>query len=366
VLIQDNDIDTSVGEMKISNLHITTNLTSCLKDVDHTFQVGDCTVENFLAGIELKMVENVASCGANNDPLLELMAQFEAKNEMEVYKKIEKICSASYDAHKYDFENAISSEPQVVREFIDGGSMLNYERDSKGSSLTKDGAGIGHADQYTLSHLLSWPKHHALDQCKIGAAMCCWVDSRGASDLAMNSDICYVNMKSSKHTAHVADGYSVYGDTTGDGNVNCHGFAWGTGSGSIHSALKGNALFKVGFMDNLYNSLKGNVEQVPGAPMCGCIDRMPVVTKAACTKVTDTTSTVDVAYNKAIGVYSAKYNIGAIEYADCGSDLNNYYKTLVGAGNHNAAYIDTRVVGDGNCNKAINVFLEGKGLIKTG
>jgi len=313
-----------------------------------------------------KMAESAALCGVNNDPLLELMAQFDARDESDVYKKIEKICSASYEASRYDFENAISSEPQVVREFIDGGTMLNYERDSKGSSLMKDGAGIGHVDQYASSHLLSWPKHHALDQCKVGAAMCCWVDSRGASNLAMNSDVCYVNMKSSRRTAHVADGYSIYGDTAGDGNVNCHGFAWGSKNGSIHSALKGNALFKVGFMDNLYNSLKGNVEQVPGAPLCGCIDRMPVVTKAACTKVTDTTSNVDVTYNKVTGRYSAQYNMGTIEYADCGSDLNEYYKTLEGVDSHNAAYIDTRLVGDGKCHEAINVFLGGKGLIKTG
>lgn len=364
-LVQDSDADKSVGEMKVSNLHVTTSLTSCLKEVDHAFQLDDCTIGHFLAGVESKMAENAAACGANPDPLLELMAHFDARDEMQVYKKIERICSASYDASGYDFEKAISSEPQVVREFIDGGTFLNYERDSEGSNLAKDGAGIGFADQYTSDHLLSFPQHHALDQCDVGAAMCCWVTSRGASALAANSDVCYVDMKASRLTAHVKDGYSVYGDTAGGGNAHCRGFAWGTDGGSVHGALKGNALFKVGFADHLYAGLTGHVEQVPGAPMCGCIDRMPVVTQAACTKVTDATSTVDVAYNKAIGAYHAKYNMGTIEYADCGSDLKDYYKTLVGADSHHAAYMDTRIVGDGKCHGAINVFLEGKGLIKT-
>ena len=145
------------------------------------------------------------------------------------------------------------SETQLGKEFIDGGT---------GCSLTKDGAGIGFSDQYATSHILSWPKHHALDQCDVGASMCCWLDSRSDTALVDNTDVCYV--KASRRTAHAADGYSIYGDSSG-GEVNCHGFAWGTDGGSISSALKGNALFKVGSMNNLYEGLKGNVEQVPGA-----------------------------------------------------------------------------------------------------
>merc|ERR1740121_783812 len=318
-----------MGEMEISNLHLTTNLMSCLKDVDHDFQVSDCTIPNFLAGVKAQMAENAEACGANPDPLLELMSHFDARDEMQGYKEIEHICRASYGASGYDFEKAISSEPQVVREFIDGGTVLNYERDSEGDSLARDGAGILDADHYTADRLLAWPAHHALERCDVGAAMCCWVDSRGAGALAANSDVCYVDLRASRRTAHVAGGYSVYGDTAGAGTARCHGFAWGTDAGSAGDALKGNALFKVGFMDHLYDDLQGNVEQIPGAPLCGCLDRMPVVTQAACTKVTDATSTVDVTYTKATSTYSAKYNMGTIEYADCGSDLNTYYKELV-------------------------------------
>jgi hypothetical protein len=356
VIVQDNDVDKSKGEMTISNLHITTSLTSCLEGTDYSFQVNDCTKENFLEGVKSQM----GAC-PHDDPLLELMALFDAKTEMDVYDKIEHICASSYEPFQYDFANTISSESQLVKEFIDGGTIYNYETDALGGNLLKDAAGIAAADAMSTSHLFAMPKHHALDHCDVGAAMCCWVDSRGASDLVDNTDLCYVNMKASKRTAHVAAGYSIYGEGD-EGAVNCHGFAWGTDGGSIDNALKGNALFKVGFMDGLYGGSKGNVEQVPGAPMCGCVDRMPVVTKAACTKPLFDTATVDVSYTAATGSFGAVFTPGTISYTDCG-DLNTYYKSVVGTAQ--ASYIDSRLVGEGQCTAAINDFLSGQGLIKT-
>lgn len=367
VLITDNDIgDKSGGEMVVSNIQITTSLTSCLKDAPSnlSFQLSSCTTANFLDAVKTEM----SGQGCSGDPLLELMALFDVKNEMEVYKEIEYICNSSYEASEYDFTKAISSETQIVKEFIDGGTMLNYENDSEGGNLLKDGAGISNSNDYTTSHLLTWPKHHALDHCDVGAAMCCWVDNRGDTALEDNTDVCYVDMHASKHTAHVADGFSIYGDSQ-EGAVNCHGFAWGTDNGSIASALKGNALFKVGFMDSLYTN--GNVEQVPGAPMCGCIDKMPVVTEAACTKVSDNTAKVDITYNTELGLFTSKFNMGTIEFGTCDdndgspTDLNTYYKKLVGDNSPSAAYMDTRLVGAGNCAGAISDFIYGKGLLKS-
>lgn len=364
VVITDNDVgDKSGGDVEFSNIQITTSLSSCLEDTNFNFDVSDCTVENFLGSVKTKMDNN--EC-LTDDPLLELMALFDLKNEMEVYKKINFICSSSYESSEFDFSKAISSESQLVKEFIDGGTVLNYEKDSEGSSLAKDSGGIASADTHASSKLMSWPKHHALDQCDVGAAMCCWIDSRGTSALEDNSDVCYVDMKASRRTAHVADGYSIYGDSH-EGAVNCHGFAWGTDSGSISSALKGNALYKVGFLDGLYKNM--NVEQVPGAPMCGCMDRMPVVTNASCTKVTDVSSKVTIKHSSASG-FSSVFTGGTIVYSPCSDDdasnnLKSYYKTLVGDTSADAAYIDTRLVGEGNCHGAINGFLDRKGLIKT-
>merc|ERR1711862_108488 len=116
--------------------------------------------------------------------------------------------------------------------------------------------------------------------------------------------------------ARVNDGYSIYGQyQTND--VYCEAFAWGTDKGSIKSALKGNALFEIGFA----NMLNGSVEQIPGAPLCGCLDRMPVVTNTKCTQVTSADSSVDVTFVKSLGVFDSTFNLGTITSTDCGTLL---------------------------------------------
>lgn len=359
-IVADNDSgDKSGGSWSVSNIAITTSLTSCLRDTSFQFSVTDCTIPNFLAGIKSAMTSE--TCG--DDPLLELLALWDFKNEMQIYKKIELICKSSYETSEYDFMTTLSTDPELARqlghEFIDGGTFLNYEDSSE--RVAKAGASIALSDQrYSSTHLFKWPEHHALDQCDVGAAMCCWVDSRdAAAPLVDNTDVCYVNMKDSAKTAHVADGYSIYGDNHA-GAVNCHGFAWDTSGGSISDALKGNALFKVALADF---SADGKVEQVPGAPLCGCIDRMPVVTHADCTQVTTDSPTVNIAYDSTVELFSATFDMGTIQHSSCG-DLKTHYKSIVGEESHLAEFIDTRIVGDGNCHNAINGFLSKKGLIK--
>ena len=365
-IVADNDQDKTMGEWTISNLAITTDATSCLQGKAFSFDVSDCTVPNFLAGVKGAMdsLPEEEKC-AHNDPLVEMMALGDYTYEHQVYKEIEYICKASYENDEYDFIKSLSSDAtiarQIANEMIDGGTVLNSASDS--NTVAKTGAGINAAKQYETSHLFTWPQdHHALDQCDVGAAMCCWVDQRGASDLVDNTDVCYVNMKDSKKTAHVADGYSIYGDDHA-GNVNCHGFVWDSSGSSISSALKGNALFKVGFL-GVYDQDK--VEQVPGAPLCGCIDRMPVVTQASCTEITDDTSSVSVSHHATMG-FSASFNQGEIATSDCnGNDLKAHYKTIYTEEDslHLFNYIDNRLVGDGNCHEAINDFLGTKGLAK--
>lgn len=234
---------------------------------------------------------------------------------------------------------------------------MNYEVGADSAVM------IGKVDtKHASSRLLSWPKHHALDNCKVGAAMCCFVASRTSeSPVENNSDVCYVDMKASKRTAHVKDGWSIYGDDTQA--LYCEGFAWGKDGGSHSSALRGNALFKVGFADNLFTN--GNVEQIPGAPLCGCMDRMPVVTKAACTEVSAPGSAVNVSFDSTLGLFDATLTLGDIVYNDC-EDLNSHYKTVNGVSDADAAYMDTRIVGDSGCSGAISSFLSKKGLAKTG
>ena len=260
----------SNGDVTFGNIEITTSLTSCLADEDISFSLDDCTADNFLAAVKAKM-ESTAACANKSDPLLELFALFDATQETDVYNNIEKVCTGAHKQSGYDVYDAgtlgmeASTERQITAEYLDGGSVWNYAGSNDHTATIERVA-----SSIATSRLLSWPEHHALDHCEVGAAMCCSAVSRTdpiAND--PNAEVCYVDIKASKRTARVRDGYSIYTqDQVND--VYCEAFAWGTDGGSMQSALKGNALFQAGFV----NMLSGSVEQIPGAPLCGCLDRM--------------------------------------------------------------------------------------------
>jgi len=243
----------SRGESNFSNIEITTSLTSCLKDeTNFSFSLSDCTADNFLAAIKIKMESTDACIVADkSDPLLELFAMFDATEEMDVYSNIEKLCTGAYKWAGYDvYDDTLGmdadTERQITREFLDGGSVWNYGKEDAGVGI--DTAAIERISLgFGRSRLLKWPDHHSLESCNVGAAMCCTATSRDDSSNAgspPNSEICYVDIASSNRSARVRDGYSIYSqDQTND--VYCEAFAWGTDGGSIQSALKGNALFQV-------------------------------------------------------------------------------------------------------------------------
>merc|ERR1711957_80669 len=131
----------------------------------------------------------------------------------------------------------------------------------------------------------------------------------------------------------------------GEGNLNCHGFAWGNDVGYADNAFKGNSLFEVAMYDALFKN--GLSEELPGAPMCGCVEHMPVVTKASCTKVV-VDQTVSVKYNASLTEFNVSADIKSIIHQSCeNNDLSSHYQDLVG---------------QGNCPDAIRTFLVGKGF----
>lgn len=61
--------------------------------------------------------------------------------------------------------------------------------------------------------------------------------------------------------------------------IHAHGLAWD--DEGLTNDLKANVLFYVSMYDHLYT--RGYVENFQGAPMCGCLEEMPVVSRADCT-----------------------------------------------------------------------------------
>merc|ERR1712113_372150 len=133
--------------------------------------------------------------------------------------------------------------------------------------------------------------------------------------------------------------------------------AWGNNNGA-EDTFKGNNLFYVSMYDHLYT--RGYVEEVQGAPMCGCVENMPVVTRADCTKTT-VSQTVTIKYSPA-DQFTAEASIQNINHSNCG-DLSTYYDSLVANGEasvNEKAQLDKHLVGD--CAPALDDFLGSKGF----
>ena len=122
---------------------------------------------------------------------------------------------------------------------------------------------------------------------------------------------------------------------------------------------------------------RGYVENVPGAPMCGCVEQMPVVTRSDCTQL-DVTQNVAWSYNTNTGTLTASMqpdvNI-AFNACDGGKDQNGnnrndndlyaYYQRLLDEGKVTAqelASLNEHLVGKGvGCEDSILDLLEGLG-----
>ena len=111
--------------------------------------------------------------------------------------------------------------------------------------------------------------------------------------------------------------------------------------------------------DHVYS--KGFVEEIPGAPMCGCVEKMPVVTEVpSCTDI-EVTQQVTVRFDHTIDEIIAEVDVSSVTTTDCdGKSLPEHYATLSTPGEQEA--LGKIIVGDGQCTAAIGSFLETKGL----
>ena len=131
--------------------------------------------------------------------------------------------------------------------------------------------------------------------CSYDAAMCCYTRDRQANDahgacaepysetcqnarVTDNTDVCYTDTRRAPLSAAV-DGGLVWLGSSDEGPVHCSGFYYGDDDLKRHYAA--NTLFHLAFQENLRD--KGYVGNVPGAPMCACLEQMPTVTHADCT-----------------------------------------------------------------------------------
>lgn len=100
--------------------------------------------------------------------------------------------------------------------------------------------------------------------------------------------------------------------------IHAHGFAWNDGDET--EAFRANVLFYVSFYDHLYT--RGYVENVQGAPMCGCLEEMPIVSRSDCTY-----PVVEEGFVARFDMYGAFQGIQQrdveIEFNACNGNTNN-------------------------------------------
>jgi len=303
----------------------------CLAGKELSFK-GECTYEKVVKAAAEKDAEGKGGCSES-----ELFSYLAVGNSSMAAIKVEELCAtATNDAHDsfLKFSDIASAGYQFDREFMNGGSSWNNEFNPDLSRIQRV---IDNKKGISFPEKLYNFKLGADGNCASNAVMCCWTsdssdagdgsctDSAGCQDAEPvdNTDVCYVNITDSPLASHTKEGMVAYpGDS--EGNVNCRGFTWTDDDSS--GLYKGNMLFEVamryGLMDN------GYTRSVPHAPMCACVEQMPVVSKSDCVGV-EPTHIWSFAPDADSGLLNLWQSGVDLAYNDCGGkDLAAYYADI--------------------------------------
>ncbi len=287
------------------------------------------------------------------------------------------------------------------KEYYDGNTFWNEEYQTNYDTLIPDEpSNVLRRDAERVDDLyetvaervaFEWPNHiDNFENCEIRAAMCCWVADRQANDgngncatpydqncidadPADNTELCAVDMSRS---SHVNDGVSIYagGPNRDDGNAvdtegptHCHGFAWGHDEYEADARYKANNLFYVSMYDHLYQ--RGYVRNVPGAPMCACVEKMPIVSRADCTEI-EALEFWRFDWSVATQSFTAVLDRTEIDFNACrgagrSNDLESFYQRLYNEGRatwDEHMQLKRTIVGNNRCYEAVEAMMFDKGF----
>eukprot|EP00560_Eucampia_antarctica_P006038 CAMPEP_0197824344 /NCGR_PEP_ID=MMETSP1437-20131217/1603_1 /TAXON_ID=49252 ORGANISM="Eucampia antarctica, Strain CCMP1452" /NCGR_SAMPLE_ID=MMETSP1437 /ASSEMBLY_ACC=CAM_ASM_001096 /LENGTH=350 /DNA_ID=CAMNT_0043423939 /DNA_START=68 /DNA_END=1120 /DNA_ORIENTATION=+ len=317
-----------------------TNKIHSISNVD-----GGCTVSNF------------ADAAGGEDALAGLIGV----TTEELPTALADLCALA-SAPTLDFVDSLGKGPQFLKNFLDGGTAWNdYIQDGDNHVLSEDASNLvenydtaktvtyaapdgGTDDTYPLyfSNFKNYGK-----ECPLGVIECCYKDTRLTNTLEDNAEMCALDMTLARQSNHIeGKSWTFYNTQEGD-KTYCTGFAYE--EGSFDEKVRYNTLFHL-LKDNLMG--KGYVKNIPGAPMCGCISQMPIVTNAACVKVKEGYAIDDEG--------SVKMNLN---WEDCGTDLYSYYEALNDRDSTEKRFVKDKIVGVGGCKIAGISFLNEKMLV---
>lgn len=326
---------------------------------------GNCNYANFAANLQ-------GTC-----TLAELFAAT-TTNQTTIQLEVAALCK--YDAPVQFVEILGGSYQDDRRYFAGGGDVVDSVADSSASWGVVTGRLERFETNLGSNTLISFPQYAArvkynqmaglgnngypanmnLDtSCALRTVMCCFtqeankmgnfIDEEGD----LTTDVCRHDLADSPQSNHIAGGYSVFPgqDTT---TTHCTGFTWTV----ANADLVGNMMYDISLRNTL---MKGYTRGVPGAPMCGCVEHMPIVESAFCRTATKA-SDIQYTFTYEDGELRASNTVD-ITYEDCGMDLANQYKTNNPS---NATLIDAHLVGDGGCAANLEQYLNDEQFLVEG
>jgi len=298
---------------------------------------------------------------------------------------------AYLDDNEYPWDQVSGYGPIWDKEYYDGNTHWNEEHQTELDKLIQDEPAnhfrreaphireIFEAE--AQGQAFGYPSMDNFENCQLQSIMCCWVSDRQANDNngncatpydencldadpGDNTDLCAVDMaRSTSSSAHVDGGFSWFNDNS-EGPVHCHGLAWGAHELDTYNRYKANNLFFVSMYDHLYQ--RGYVRNVPGAPMCGCVEKMPIVSRSDCTQVDDDETWVFV-WNAGTKKMLARLDYVELDFNACrgeggNNDLNRFINRLKTEGRYSEEmYTEFRKTVRGNCNGVFQELLTEKG-----
>lgn len=284
--------------------------------VDSLTVKGECSFETFLeaANNDLQLLANLLGASSNEGAVIE--------------NAITNMCETVLGPST-DLVDVIGMGPQFLKNYLDGGTTWNdhYEQDDT-YNLANDTTVIDDVD-YHHSEVFgvpdggtsaTYPRYFSNfyrleedEECPLGVIECCYTGSREEENnpFVGNAEICAFDLETAAHSNHIKARSATFYDTASN-QAYCSAFAYD--KGSFGEAVKYNTLFHMTMKMNLRE--KALVKNIPGAPLCGCVEQMPIVSNADCIKAVE-------GYTLAAGEIRVN-----IEWDACGTDLVTYYNTL--------------------------------------
>lgn len=410
VRVYAGDIFHDAANAKISDLTFTrieAGIMPCLPNTEFNLHVNGCSYDKLLQSIQQEMhypdpiTHSINPCFHSAEDELKLHLP---ENVTDVPGFVDDLCMQAHEKYEVEQEIPWSDVTQkgdkFDKEYYDGNGDWNEEHQSNyphppvipgqaSNVLNRDAERVDDLYETRIQRYpLQWPgdaptSMSNFDNCQLQAAMCCWVSDRQANDNngncatpyderctdadpGDNTDLCAVDMaRSTEDSSHVDDGFAIF-PSNDEGPVHCHGFAWGEDEMEADFRYRANNLFYVSMSDHMHD--RGYVRNVQGAPMCGCVEHMPIVSRSDCTEITAKEFYKFTFPDNYAGSISASVDYVDINFNACRASNNNnlqrFYERLVNEGRvSKTKYNEFRntVVGDNQCGHAIQDLIFSKG-----